>query len=89
MPIKNAAKKRVRADVKRRERNIKATSELKTLSKNAHSSIAAKDLAKAKPAVAEYVRRLDMAAGKKIIARRRLTSWRTRIKDCSRAVKTA
>lgn len=67
MPILKQAEKRMRADKKRRQINMRITSELKTLSKKAETLLTDKKIAEAKKAVDLLISRLDKAVKKHVI----------------------
>ena len=60
-------KKRIRTNEAARIRNKAVKSELKTLTKNVHAAVEAKDADAAKAALQLATKRLDMAAAKHII----------------------
>ena len=67
MPILKQAVKRVRADKRRHEINIRITSELKTLSKKVEALLSSNKKEEAKTAARVYISKLDKAAAKKVI----------------------
>jgi len=67
LPILKQAEKRMRADKKRRQINMRITSELKTLSKKAETLLTDKKIAEAKKAVDLLISRLDKAVKKHVI----------------------
>lgn len=67
MPIKDAARKSMRKDVKRGLRNLSTISALRTAAKKAISKIESKEKEAASELVRLYCKKLDMAATKKII----------------------
>ena len=67
MPILKQAIKRARVDKRRREINIRITSELKTLSKKVEALLSSNKKEEAKTAVRTYISKLDKAAAKKVI----------------------
>ncbi|MCM8781605.1 MAG: 30S ribosomal protein S20 [Candidatus Omnitrophica bacterium] len=69
MPIQRTAFKSVRKDKKRRIRNLRITSELKTIKKKFESFINAKKVSEAKEILKVLVSRIDKAASKGIIHR--------------------
>lgn len=69
MPIQRAAFKSVRKDKKRRQRNLRITSELKTLEKRFTSYLNAKKTNEAKETLALLVSKIGKAAGKGILHR--------------------
>ncbi|MBI3333656.1 MAG: 30S ribosomal protein S20 [Candidatus Omnitrophica bacterium] len=69
MPIIHAAEKRVRADRKRRQRNLQVQSELKTLEKKLHGLIQSRDASGAGDLLKILTKRLDQAASKKVLHR--------------------
>ena len=60
-------KKRIRTNEAARIRNKAVKSELKTLTKNVHAAVEAKDVEAAQTALNVVTKRLDMAAAKHII----------------------
>ena len=67
MPIQRAAFKSVRKDKKRRVRNLRVTSELKTITKRFNSLITVKKVSEAKEALKSLIASIDKAASKGII----------------------
>jgi len=67
MPIQRAAFKSVRKDKKRRARNLKVTSELKTVEKRFTSFINAKKQKEAQEASRALISKLDQASSKGIV----------------------
>ncbi len=67
MPIQRASFKSVRKDKKRHLRNLRITSELKTLNKKFASCITAKKAPEAKEALKPLIAHLSKAASKGII----------------------
>jgi small subunit ribosomal protein S20 len=64
-----AALKRQRQNEQRRMRNVHVRSSLKTLVKNVRSAVEAKDIEKAKTALAEAIPAIDKAKSKGVIHR--------------------
>ncbi|MDD5291679.1 MAG: 30S ribosomal protein S20 [Candidatus Omnitrophica bacterium] len=69
MPQRKCAAKRLRADKKRRLRNIRIVGDLKKSLKKLQSLLAAKNTAEAKKVLLETISKLDKAASKGIIKR--------------------
>lgn len=67
MPIQRAAFKSVRKDKKKRIRNLRITSELKSLHKKLDSFVTAKNLKEAKETLQLLISKIDKAASKGII----------------------
>lgn len=79
MPNLASAKKRMRQDKKKHERNIKVESELKSLSKKFMMAFAAKKNDEAKKLGATLVSKLDRARSKKIIHKNTASRKKARI----------
>ena len=79
MPILKQAKKRMRADRKRRLINLRVTSELKTLDKKANALLADKKLAEAKKVIIELTSKLDKAAKKHMIHKKTASRKKSRL----------
>lgn len=71
MPIQKAAFKSVRKDKKRRLRNLRIASELKSLEKKAGALFNSKNLKEAKQALKVLTSKIDKAASKGIIHKNR------------------
>ena len=67
MPIKHAALKQLRKDRPRRQRNQAVRSELKTLTKQLHTALGAKQIEQATALLKAVAQRYDRAASKGII----------------------
>ncbi len=67
MPIKRAAFKSIRKDKKRHLRNVRITSELKTINKRFESFFNAKKINEAKEALQFLISRMGKAASKGIV----------------------
>ncbi len=80
MPIKKAALKRIRADKKRRERNMRITHDLKTRIKHLRELTSAKKLDQALAAIPVMASRLDKAVQKKIIHRNKASRTISRLR---------
>lgn len=70
MPIKKSAVKRMRADKKRRVRNLGIISELKSRTKKIEALLKAKVLDQAEKLIPELISKLDKAASKGTIKKR-------------------
>lgn len=70
MPIKKSALKRMRADKKRRIRNLRVISELKSRAKKIESLLKAKLIDQAEKLTLELTSKLDKAASKGVIKKR-------------------
>ncbi len=79
MPNLASAKKRMRQDKKKHERNIKVESELKNLSKKFMTALAAKKNDEAKKLGATLVSKLDRARSKNIIHKNTVSRKKARI----------
>ncbi len=79
MPITKSAFKRMRQDKKRRLRNLKVKSELKSLSKKLNLSLGAKRLDEAKALGAKLIAKLDKARSKGIIHKNTASRKKSRI----------
>lgn len=71
MPIKQAAYKSVRKDKKRHLKNLRVSSELKTLNKRFESLMSAKKLKEASAVVQTLISHISKAASKGIIPKNR------------------
>ncbi len=67
MPIKKAALKRMRADKKRHEKNLRIANDLRTNLKKIRDLISQKKSEEARTAIQATISKLDKAAKKKII----------------------
>ena len=79
MPNIRAAAKRVRADVKRRQRNLEAKSKLKTLVRQFNHSIEEKSADQAKKIYPLLTRLLDQSARKGILHRNTASRKKSRL----------
>ena len=79
MPNIRAAAKRVRADVKRRERNLEAKSKLKTLVSQFNRSVEEKAADKAKKLYPLLTRLLDQSTRKGILHRNTASRKKSRL----------
>ncbi len=79
MPNIRAAEKRMRADRKRRERNLDFASELKTLSRKFQVVLASKQVQQAQELFRTFTKRLDQAASKGIIHRNTASRKKSRL----------
>jgi small subunit ribosomal protein S20 len=70
MPIKKSALKRIRADKKRRIRNLRVISELKSRAKKIELLLKAKLIDQAEKLILELTSKLDKAASKGVIKKR-------------------
>lgn len=66
MPQRRAAKKDLRKNAKRREKNLQLSQQMKTALKKFKKTLEAKDAAKGKEALSEVYKILDKAASKNI-----------------------
>ena len=79
MPNIRAAAKRMRADRKRRLRNLAVRSELRSLTKRFHLSLQKKEGPQAKTAYLTLVKRWDQAASKGIVRRNTASRRKSRL----------
>jgi len=79
LPILKSAFKRIRQDKKRRLRNLKVKSELKSLSKKLNLSLSAKKLDEAKALGAQLISKLDRARSKGIVHKNTASRKKSRI----------
>ncbi|MFH1046080.1 MAG: 30S ribosomal protein S20 [Candidatus Omnitrophota bacterium] len=79
MPILPSAFKELRKAKKRHLRNISAVAELKTLNKKFLSLVAEKKLDQAKEVLRELFKRLDKAAAKNIIHKKKAARKKSRL----------
>lgn len=79
MPITKSAFKRIRQDKKRRLRNSKVKSELKSLLKKFNLSLSAKKLDEAKAVGVQLISKLDKARSKGIIHKNVASRKKSRI----------
>lgn len=79
MPIKHAALKQLRKDIKRNKRNNATRSELGTLTKRVAQLIQGKKIDEARTALSQLVGRLDRAAKKGVLHRNRAARFKSRL----------
>lgn len=79
MPIKKAAIKELRKSKKRQLRNIRVTSELKTLNKKFLNLVGEKNIEQAKEVLDQLIVKLDKAAAKKIIHKNKASRKKSRL----------
>ncbi|MDB4349583.1 30S ribosomal protein S20 [Omnitrophica bacterium] len=79
MPIKKAALKRIRADKKRRERNMRITNDLKTRIRNIRELLAEKKKDEARALLPVIASRLDKAVQKKVMHRNKASRTISRL----------
>lgn len=79
MPQRKCAAKRLRADKKRRLRNIRLKSSLKKTLKNIQSLLAAKNTEEAKKALKEVSSKLDIAVSKGILSKNTASRRKSRL----------
>ena len=79
MPIKKAAIKELRKSKKRQLRNIRLTSELKTLNKKFLNLVGEKNIEQAKEVLDQLIVKLDKAAAKKIIHKNKASRKTSRL----------
>ena len=79
MPIKKSAFKELRKSKKRHLRNVRITSELKTLNKKFINHINEKNIDQAKKILNQLISKLDKAAAKKIIRKNKAARKTSRL----------
>ena len=79
MPIKKSAMKELRKAKKRHLRNIRISSELKTLNKKFIDLLNEKNIEQAKKILIQLVSKLDKAAIKKIIHKNKVSRKKSRL----------
>ena len=79
MPQRRAAQKRLRADKKRRQRNLSLRKKIKDVTKKYLKEIEAKNLEEAKKTLKLLYKELDKAAFKKYIHRNRTARQKSRL----------
>lgn len=79
MPQRKCAVKRLRADKKRRLRNIRLKSSLKKTLKDVQSLLAAKNVEEAKKALKEASSKLDIAVSKGILSKNTASRQKSRL----------
>lgn len=79
MPIKHAALKQLRKDVKRNRRNNATRSELGTLTKRVAKLIQASQIDEARKALSELVSRLDRATNKGVLHKNKAARFTSRL----------
>ena len=79
MPNTRSAAKRVRSDAQRHQRNLKAQSELKTLTKKFLQAVQTGNASQARTAYQALAKRLDQAAGKNILHRKTASRKKSRL----------
>ena len=79
MPIIHAAEKRMRADRKRRERNLRVASELKSLTRKLLKGIQEGQAAQAKEVYHLLTKRLDQATSKGILHKNTASRKKSRL----------
>ncbi len=79
MPIKKSAFKRMRADKKKRIRNLGVISELKSRTKKVETLLKTKVIDEAQKLIGELISKLDKAASKGIIKKRTASRKKARL----------
>jgi len=79
MPIKKAAFKDLRQNKKRAEQNRKVKSDIAALARKLRQAITAKDAAKASEWLKQVIKRIDKAAGKKVLAKNTAARMKSRL----------
>jgi len=79
MPIKKAAIKALKQNIKRQASNQKVVKNIKSLSLRFRKAIKAKDKTKAESLAKEYIKAVDKAAQKKIIKKNNAARKKSRL----------
>lgn len=79
MPIKKAALKQIRKSKKRRLRNLRITSELKTIIKKFSRLISSKDMEGAKELLPQVIGKIDRACSKGVISKNTASRKKSRL----------
>jgi small subunit ribosomal protein S20 len=87
MPTTNSAKKRLRQNVKRRDRNRAVKSMLKTLIRKVRDAASTKDVAGAETALRLTTKKLDQAASKNIIHPNKASRTKSRLQRLIKSAK--
>ena len=87
MPNTPSAKKRMRQDAVRRSRNRSTKSSLRTQLRKVREAIAAKKLDESKAEFQTLVKKLDQAAGKKVIHANVASRTKSRLSHAIKALK--
>lgn len=87
MPTTNSAKKRLRQNEKRRERNRSAKATLKTQIRKVRDAVAANDVTKAEAELRLTTKKLDQAASKRIIHKNKASRTKSRLQHLVKGAK--
>jgi small subunit ribosomal protein S20 len=87
MPNTSSAKKRMRQDAVRRNRNRSTKSNLRTQLRKVRESIAAKDTEKSQEEFRTLVKKLDTAAAQNVIHANRAARTKSRVSQAIKAIK--
>jgi small subunit ribosomal protein S20 len=87
MPTTNSAKKRLRQNVKRRDRNRATKSMLRTLVRRVRDAVAAQNVAEAEAELRVTAMKLDQAACKNIIHRNKASRTKSRLQRLIKSAK--
>ena len=79
MPIKKAANKALKQNIKKQASNLKVVKNIKSLALRFRKAIAAKDKTKASILAKEYIKAVDKAAQKKIIKKNNAARKKSRL----------
>ena len=79
MPIKHAALRQIKKDVRRQARNQAVRSELKTLTKRLHALLQAKKLDEAKTLIRAVASKYDRAVTRGVIHRNTAARYKSRL----------
>ena len=87
MPIQKAAFKALTQNKKRAEKNKKIKSDVTALIKRVHQAIEKKDVAKAADWLKQTIKKLDLAAQKKVIKKNTAARKKSRLAKAVNALK--
>jgi small subunit ribosomal protein S20 len=87
MPTTTSAKKRLRQNVKRRDRNRGVKSMLKTQVRKVREAVAAKNVTAAEAELRITTKKLDQAASKNIIHRNKAARTKSRLQHLIKSAK--
>ena len=87
MPNTASAKKRMRQDAVRRARNRSTKSSLRTQLRKVREAVTAKDVDKSQSEFRVLSRKLDQAAGRKVIHANRAARTKSRLSHAIKAIK--
>ena len=87
MPTTNSAKKRLRQNEKRRDRNRSAKAMLRTQVRKVREAVAANDVSKAEAELRATAKKLDQAASKQIIHKNKASRTKSRLQRLLKSAK--